>query len=179
MENKKLEVEYKMLVTKEELNKLIQTYTPIKTINQINHYFDSEPSLYLKGFALRIREINNKFIFALKENAPKGLIEYEFEIDSLNINNSKIKKLLNNLGINDSLNHIGTLNTIRHIYKDEHGEMCLDINKYNNIIDYEVEYELFNPEENHLNHFINLLKVCNITYVKNPLTKLQRLKNAR
>ena len=32
MENKKLEVEYKMLVTKEELNKLIQTYTPIKQL---------------------------------------------------------------------------------------------------------------------------------------------------
>ena len=177
MSNTKLEVEYKMLVTKEELQKLKSQYKPIEKLDQINYYYDSNPSLYQRGFSIRIREVDNKYIFTLKESLLNGKLEHEFEINSLNINDPKIKEVLDSLEIKDELHQIVTLRTIRHIYKDECGELCMVANEYNKIVDYEVEYELYNSDENHLEHFINLLIKCDIDYVENPISKLKRLKN--
>ena len=170
----KIEKEYKMLLSKDEFDSLLNTYKPNKILKQTNYYFDSKPSLYSRGFSIRIREIDNKYTFTLKESTSLGKLEHEFDIDSFNIDDIVIKKLLDELNIHEPLSNIGSLKTTRHLFIDEFGELCIDYNEYNNIIDYEVEYELFDYTLDKLDHFKNILKKCNIEYKENPLSKLRR-----
>lgn len=172
----KIEKEYKMMITKQQFEDLKSFYPYNVTNNQINYYYDSKPSAYARGFAIRIRELNGEFIFTLKESVPEGKLEYEFVIEKNDINDQKIKNVLDSLHLKDQLFMIGTLKTIRHIYRDEFGELCLDENHYLQKVDYEVEYELFDHTMDKLDHFINLLKKCNIDYVPNKLSKLKRFR---
>lgn len=171
----KIEKEYKVLVDKTKLEKMIKYYS-VEPIIQINHYFDSTPSLYQRGFSIRIRQIGNKNIFALKESLKDSKLEHEFEINGFNIEDENILNLFKELNINQKLEEIGELKTYRYLIKDEFGELCLDINEYSNIVDYEIEYELYNPSEDRLDHFKEILKKFDIEYIPNKLSKIRRFR---
>ncbi|NLC97072.1 MAG: CYTH domain-containing protein [Erysipelotrichaceae bacterium] len=170
----KIEKEYKMLINESQFNKLKEEFKSNIVLDQVNHYYDTTPSLYNKKMAVRIREVNNEYIFTLKRSTFEGQLEYEFLIDNLDINDKKIKELLSTFSIVETLKYLGSSRTIRHLYKDEYGELCLDKNTYNNLIDYEVEYELFDPNNDKLEHFKNILKKCDIEYKENKNSKLKR-----
>ncbi len=172
----KIEKEYKMMLTKKQFDTIKKHYLFDKTNTQINHYFNSVNN-FKKNYALRIRELNNTFIFTLKMNNENGKLEYEFEIDNLDINHNKIKSLLKELNIDDEFYPIGTMKTIRHILNDEFGELCLDENHYFYKVDYEIEYELFDYTQDKLEHFKNILKTFDIEFVLNKKSKLKRFKD--
>lgn len=172
----KIEKEYKMLLTKKQFEKIKKGYSFDKKNIQINHYFNSLNN-FKRNYAVRIRELNDKYIFTLKMNNENGKLEYEFEIDNLDIHHKKIEDLLQELNIDDKFYPIGTMKTIRYILNDEFGELCLDENHYFDKIDYEIEYELFDYTQNKLEHFKNILKTFDIEFVLNKKSKLKRFKD--
>lgn len=86
---KQQEVEYKVLLTKEEFYKLANHFTPLEFNLQINHYYKSTNS---KSYAFRIREKNGERLFTLKENDNGKVFEYE-KIITTDINQDDDHKL--------------------------------------------------------------------------------------
>src|SRR5690625_4119666 len=72
-----IEIEYKMLLTKTEFERLLSSNPfPKAGEKQINYYFDTKHfSLQKKSCALRIREKNNIYQLTLKEPHTTGLLE--------------------------------------------------------------------------------------------------------
>jgi 4-methyl-5(b-hydroxyethyl)-thiazole monophosphate biosynthesis len=54
----------------------------------------------------------------------------------------------------------------------------MDINEYNDITDYEIEYELFNHRSDRLGRFKNILAKANIAYIPNNISKISRMKSS-
>ena len=81
--NKHVEKEYKMLVSKEQFDKLCSLYENLNFITQTNTYYDTvNGDIQKKKGAMRIRERNGRFLFTLKmrqENLD-GLCECECEV---------------------------------------------------------------------------------------------------
>ena len=175
---KNIEKEYKVLITKNEFEKLLETYPDHKVKDQTNYYFDTSPSLHEKNIAIRIRVCDNKYIFTLKHANEDGLSEYETELNEFNINDPKLDEIYRKFNIGE-LREIGKLRTLRHQADDKFGSLCIDMNEYNGITDYEVEYELFNPKEDRLGRFRNILAKAEIEYVQNSVSKIARMINTR
>lgn len=65
--NKHVEKEYKMLVSKEQFDKLCGLYENLNFITQTNTYYDTvNGDIQKKKGAMRIRERNGRFLFTLK-----------------------------------------------------------------------------------------------------------------
>ena len=86
--NKHVEKEYKMLVNKEQFDKLCSLYENLNFITQTNTYYDTvNGDIQKKKGAMRIRERNGRFLFTLKmrqENLD-GLCECECEVSENSI----------------------------------------------------------------------------------------------
>ena len=75
-----IEIEYKVMVNKEDYEKLISLFSLKHPINQTNHYFDTiNLDLKKNHVSLRIREYHDKniFIATLKEDLSEGKLERE------------------------------------------------------------------------------------------------------
>lgn len=172
-----IEKEYKVLVSEEQFRKMLKLYPDHIINDQTNYYYDTSPSLKNRNIAVRIRKLNNKYIFTLKHfNRNYELEEYEVEIKNPDINDSKVREILEKFEI-DNLKQIGKLHTVRHLYKDKYGELCIDANEYNNKSDYEIEYELYEPGEDHLERFKRMLAEADIEYKENKISKIARMMN--
>lgn len=174
----KIEVEYKTLCTKQQFNQLLSLYPNHEKIVQTNTYLDAFPSLRESGMAMRIRQINDRYFFALKIKEVRGNEEIEFEIPSFSLDYPPIQNVLHTYHI-PPVEPVGVLVTTRHLVKLENAELCMDINEYNGIIDYEVEYELLNPNHDTLDEFKEILKSANISYIPNKRSKIQRCLETR
>ena len=91
-----IERELKILVSKEQFKKILNSYEFKKPITQTNTYYDTNDQKikHMNG-ALRIRTIENTHIFTLK--IKKDSIthyEYEKEIQTTNINEIKDPEIL-------------------------------------------------------------------------------------
>lgn len=180
--NKKIEKEYKILVTKQQFEALLQMYDDCEVSEQLNIYFDTEDQTIkkLKG-GMRIRYKNNKYIFTLKFKHPEGHIELEKEIPHDCINelhhDQTIAAWFKEYGINAPFIEIGRVHTLRYLHRSEVAELCFDISHYNDITDYEIEYE-FLQEHDGISKFNEILSHVNLTYEKNCITKLGRMLNS-
>ena len=155
------EEEYKTLVTKEQFYRLADNYKPLKFIKQLNHYYVSDdPSHY----AFRIREKEDKKIFTMKEPCDGARMEYEKELDTDIDKDVEIVEMLKGKGLQPPYELLGDMTTYRAIYFDGYGELCFDINLYNDLIDYEIEYEKINERDGFKEEFINILKKADIDY---------------
>ena len=172
-----IEVEYKILVSKENFEKLSNLY-PNKTFNkQVNTYYDTKNNDLRKNHcAMRIREKNNTFMITLKVPANKGHEEFECFVDE---NSSKmfkiceIKNILDNLGIIDEVIVIGECTTHRAVIKTDKAELCFDINEYNGITDYEIEYEQ-TCDHDGITEFNKILSQIGLSYTQNCPSKIKR-----
>jgi len=158
------EYELKIMLTKNEYL-MLRKYITTEYL-QTNYYFDNEEYVvYTSMNSLRIRQINSKYIITHKHsisNNKKGVIEMvEKNVD---IDKNVFTQLINgekNIAefINvefKNLKYIGYLETKRAKLNLENNmpPAELDYNKYNNIIDYELEWEI---DENIYNNAINIL----------------------
>ncbi len=160
--NSNIELEYKTIVTKEQFYRLADNYKPLKFIKQLNHYYVSDdPSHY----AFRIREKEGKKIFTMKEPYNGARMEYEKELDTDIDKDAEIVEMLKAKGLQPPYELLGDMTTYRAIYFDGYGELCFDINLYNGLIDYEIEYEQI-KEHDHFNEYLKILKKADIEYVK-------------
>lgn len=180
--NNNIEKEYKILVTKEQFNTLYKHFNQPLFYSQTNVYYDTcnYDIRNAKG-AMRIRDINKDHIFTLKMHSSKGLLEYEKNLPSNSIEcfeDEEISSLLNQYHIQGPFHEIGNLKTERAIYYTEYAELCFDINTYNGIVDYEIEYE-YKKDHDGLTVFQNILSIVNIVYTSNCISKIQRALNSK
>lgn len=163
-----LEIEFKTMLSEEEFNKLYQTMGFDEGFLQINSYFDTLSTFFLKKrMMLRIRSVNDVFIFTMKTPSELGVLENEFKLDSFNQNDPKIQKILGNFGIESTdLLLVAQSKTIRHEIVDQHGTWCLDLNEFAQDKDYELEYELHEGVnyEDAQQHYFNKINELNILY---------------
>lgn len=177
--NKNIEKEYKVLVTKEQFLTLSNQFQNLNFVKQINTYYDTvNLEIRNKKGAMRIRERNGKYIFTLKmlNQDIDGLYEYEMEVSENSINAFKQKEimdLLKSYGIHNNIVSLITLETKRAVINTGNAEICFDINSYNGIIDYEIEYEYIKPHDG-LSVFQELLSYANLSYKNNCKSKIQR-----
>lgn len=172
-----VETEYKLLVCKEEFERLSDLY-PDKTFKeQINTYYDTKDMQLRKlKCAMRIREIDGKFLFTLKTPDPNGHLEHECYVNQNNanvFNEADIKKLLNELGIYEQIIMVTNLKTYRAVVNTGKAELCFDINEYNGCIDYEIEYEE-TVEHDGINEFNKILAEAELHYERNCMSKIAR-----
>ena len=166
--NKHVEKEYKMLVNKEQFDKLCSLYENLNFITQTNTYYDTvNGDIQKKKGAMRIRERNGRFLFTLKmrqENLENSIHALQSE---------EIVQLLHEYQIEAAIIPLTTLVTKRAVVETENAELCFDISTYGNHTDYEIEYEYKQPHDG-LSVFQKLLSHVQLVYEKNCTSKIQR-----
>ena len=137
--NKNIEKEYKVLLTKEQFEKLLSNYPNAVFKTQCNTYYDTDTHcIQKKKGAMRIRQFNDKFIFTLKMHSNDGLLEFEKEVNENSLNSFQdveIQNLLDKFHINGNLIELTTLCTQRATIETEFAEICFDISSYNGCTD--------------------------------------------
>lgn len=149
-----IEIEFKNLLTEAEFNNLYEVFNMknVPEIQQVNHYFETKDfQLKQHGAALRIREKNGKYQSTLKQPQGEGLLEtHDFLTEQEAYSwlqgyitlGPEISKQLQELGISPAdLTYGGSLETIRREQSYNDTIIVLDISKYSDITDYELELE--------------------------------------
>lgn len=179
--NKNIEKEYKVLLTNEQFDKLRLGYENLQFQTQINTYYDSSNlDVRKKKGAMRIRTINDTFIFTLKLHRNGDVYEYETLVNEDScaaLLQQDVQQLLQEHGITKDLHRVTQLVTKRAVVDTGDAEICFDISTYNGITDYEIEYE-YKHDHDGLSIFQNILKPLGITYEKNCTSKIQRALNS-
>ncbi len=168
------EIEYKCLVSENEYLRLLKYYEKrFEEIKQVNIYYtDLLQNLSNQEAILRQRLYDTTSVLGFKIKVADKLLEYESA--GATLDNPEFLEILAKYDIRPPFIKIGELLTVRRLIDFENAELCLDENHYNDIVDYEIEYELKNQNAD-LSTFITLLKKVNIPYQANPLSKYQRL----
>lgn len=151
--SQEIEIEFKNLLTKDEFHQLL-THLPFpkQGHKQINYYFETKDfSLRKNTIALRIREVNHKYILTLKEPHSSGILETHdlltkqealSWLNGHNIEKEQISKQLQKYNIlTNTLQCFGCLTTVRREVEYQNVLLVLDYSEYNNQSDYEFELE--------------------------------------
>lgn len=172
MSNYQIEKEYKMMLEEDDFSNIINHINFDEIVSQDNHYYTAS-----KNMGMRIRYVHDKYYFTLKHKINDEVREYEWEIDDNNINDPSILKLLNELNI-DEPKYLGTLSTIRYQKDYPLGILCLDKNIYLDHLDYELEYELKDANNDDFITLENILKEFKLEFIPNHISKYGRFINA-
>lgn len=181
--NPNLEIEYKMMISEENYLKLMKIYQK-EPFFQRNIYYDAQIPLVQKGMGMRIRDYDGKHLFTLKEKTTTGHFEYEVftQENSLKaLEEKEVQAILKQLDIHGPFIETGILDTWRVEIACENGILCLDKNKYSDIIDYELEFELY-PEANlelGKKELEIILNQVELIYIQNKNSKIKRCLDAR
>lgn len=165
-----IELELKTLITKEQFEKLTSFYQPLNFVKQHNHYYVTDN---LNSYAFRVRTIGDKNVFTLKYYLNGDTHEYEKEFDGNFEDDPEILDLLNQFNVKPPYRMFGELITERAVVESEFAELCFDINSYNGLIDYELEYEVHKDHDHHA-AFNEILKKADIEYVPSYASKYKR-----
>lgn len=167
-----IEIEYKVIVSKEKFNAFLADAPITEEIYQTNFYYDTEDyQLYQAGVTLRIRQIEDSYYFTLKERARHHSVEHEVMVSENSLSvlaTPTIANLLKKFNLTLPIQLVGELSTCRKIYHDQYGEWCFDQNFYSNTEDYEIEYELHEGITDAFKHFLTVLRKYKIRYKKAP-----------
>ncbi|NLZ75060.1 MAG: CYTH domain-containing protein [Erysipelotrichia bacterium] len=164
-----LEIEFKTLVSKEQFDKLSDLYRPLLFVKQHNYYYSSLNSEH--SFRIRIKD--NQKIFALKETLGDKILEHEKTFTGQFYEDNEIEVVLNKLNILPPFNLVGELVTYRATIETALADLCFDINCYNDLIDYEIEYEI-KKDHDGLCVFKEILSKAKIEYVQSYASKYKR-----
>ncbi|MGB4985648.1 MAG: CYTH domain-containing protein [Erysipelotrichaceae bacterium] len=173
--NDNIELELKTLVNEKDFYQLLCLYPNYQIINQTNYYYiDEKKQIRNLKAVLRERIINDDKISTFKIKRGSNLFEYEYPGD---IYSKEMTKILEQNNISYPYNLICSLTTKRHLINLPFAQLCLDINYYNNIVDYEIEYEVTSVHD-YVQEFTNILNQANIIYQENPYSKFLRAINS-
>lgn len=162
-----IEIEYKCVLNPNDYQKLWENYQNKETVIQINHYFDTaELMLHQQRSMMRIREINQQFLFTFKEVCGEHRQEHELILPSCSLDYPEIQQFIQKRHISQPLMPLGTLTTQRTMWQDNYGTWCLDRNWYFDQEDYELEYELFTAQPVAYQKYIDFLNSQKIPYKK-------------
>ncbi len=167
-----IEKEYKVLLSKEQYEKLLSDLNPQDVTVQTNYYFDTPDFLLFdRHIVARIREINESYVFTCKIALDKNEVkEISLVMEDPDIYESdEIKEFFQPFSICvDDLELKSSLTTIRNIVNDGYGEICLDKNLYEDQIDYELEYEMIQETPDFFLRFLSILKKAEVEYIPAP-----------
>ncbi len=166
--NYHIEKEYKILIDKNKFNEIVEK-EDFDLIIQENHYYD----LNTKNAALRIRNIDDLYILTIKIKEDNLTKEYEYKVSDNKIDDN-INALLLKLNLNPNPKYLGSLLTSRYYKKLNKGELVIDLNRYLDFIDYEIEFELYNHLDDDITEFNNFLTKYKLNYTKNSKSKFKR-----
>ena len=179
-----IEKEFKILLSKNQYERINSYYQFSSPVEQINYYFDT-PDFQLdkQGITLRIRKIQFKPLLLQLKKKEKGIYDYSKKLEVEKIVDFIPQKMkleyLSELLIEDlpseikSVDLIGELKTIRREYSSEDITLCLDKNVYHNKEDYELELEFDGSEQETRNIISNL----NLQIPKKVIGKYKRFIN--
>lgn len=142
-----IEKEYKVMLTEKEYNKINAAFAWTQELVQANHYYlDANSELRDSDITLRIRELGDKYFLQTKiRKECNGSLsikeEQELYVDSVY---KKLPLEIENQilgGRYKNICRVGKLVTLRKIMFINECEICLDLNRYLSIVDYELEIE--------------------------------------
>ena len=174
-----IERELKCLLTKEQHKKIMNSYEFPIEIHQSNTYYDTQDG-YLKKMksAMRIRTINDTYIFTLKIRTDDiTLIELEKEVKDNVIEHAfedeEIQGWLQQYKVPTEVEKIVDFSTVRKLQVLENAELCLDETNFYGTIDYELEYE-YTKDHDGIQEFNHILAPFGLSYEKNCPSKVAR-----
>lgn len=169
-----VETELKMLLNSDEVARLIACYySNIPFVPQINTYYRSNNS---EHYAFRIRVRDNETLFTLKEKVNGETVEHEKILTVPLMQDDELLELLASFNEYPPFEVLGQLTTLRSDYVTDDAVISLDINFYNGLCDYEIEYEC-TREHDHIKTFKSFLKKADISYKPNKESKYKRFIN--
>jgi len=168
-----IETEYKCLINQQQFNDLIDFYsTTSKIFEQTNVYYQDLNGIIIQRKAVfRQRIMDNSSIITFKIKLNDQLHEYDF--DTIDINDDEVTNHLQQFGIHPPFIKVGTLKTIRHQIDLGNADLCIDENHYNNIVDYEIEYEI-KKQHDGTTILKHILIQHGIPFIENHVSKYQR-----
>lgn len=147
------EFEAKGLISEKEFEHLIENLDIIEVREQQNTYLDTADQFFKsKDSALRLRIINDKYIFSLKRQDNDGATEWNDDISKEQleqiINTKSIDLTSYDCPYNQTLTdlQIVTIITKRYVCKFEGSIIELDMTTFGDVTDYELEIESTNLE---------------------------------
>ena len=168
MEKYNVEKEYKMMLSDKQFNLIVNDLKFDKVNIQINHYYTCPNHM-----GMRVRELDGQYIFTLKRFINNEVREYEWVVEDLSLNDKRIQNLFKELKI-DSYRYLGELKTTRYLKYYALGELCLDLNEYLGLTDYELEYELKDAKHDDFDNLVEILNHYDIEFKTNKITKYKR-----
>lgn len=183
-----IEIEAKVLLQKEDYDKLVVLFKDYRPYTQTNYYIDNDEGLLRKeGLALRIRERDGLYEMTLKTPLSQGLLEkncvwtaktFKSFSEGGAFPEGDIKRFLTMMDIDTDTLHIKTSLTTKRIDAPyEGGKLSIDENHYLGKIDYEVELE-HNNERDAERILEALLEKEHIPFVLSNKTKVARAMSA-
>lgn len=179
--NEHIEIEYKVLISKQTFHALLKDYSLYTDYIQTNYYF-THPILKEKQYMLRIREKNNQYEMTLKRPFSKHRLETNIMLTQkekedffLNRNlSNEITDILQSEGIEiKELVQEFSLMTHRYDISLKEGILSLDENQYLKKTDYELEFEVH--DESGFDKFLEIIKPYQIEYTHNCDSKIKRV----
>lgn len=170
------EIEVKYLLNKDDFYRLRDLFIleKMNSFVQTNHYFDTpNKDLLNNGISLRVRAYETYYEATVKVRNK----EYNFEYNEIitqeefiylcagdGIVDGKVDDIIRKFNINiKDIIKIGQLRTERSSIKYLDGELFFDVNYYNNLEDYEIEYEVNTSKEEATKVLLKLFNDNNIT----------------
>lgn len=184
---KHLEIEYKILIDKETYELIINTYREKISEDYIQtNYYLFHPEFNKRKYSFRIRQKNNHYELTLKTPAKLGINENTIDIDesikNRIFNHQKVSNQIFDFLAKEQIDYRELecgyyLMTHRIDIPFQYGLLSLDENKYNGIIDYELEFEVDDPKKGY-EEFLTIIHQFNLNYKENCLSKTNRFKKA-
>lgn len=173
-----LERELKLLITEDQYNTIIHSYDFSEPFYQTNTFYDTpDRKVKAAGGAMRIRKKGDTNIFTLKiRTDPITHIEYEKEIDVDRIQDIKDPEILGWLAkyhIPQEVHILVSFTTERRVLITENAEFSVDKTTFQNMTDYELEYE-YTKDHDGITVFNELLQPFGLKYIKNNPGKFSR-----
>lgn len=142
------EFESKGLLSEADFKQLLENLEIVEIKNQVNTYIDTAADYFKRqNSALRLRIINDQYIFSLKRQDNDGATEWNTPITKDEYNTIIETKSIDLSGYpcpqNDTLTNlqIVLIETQRHVCNYNQSQIELDITTFNKAIDYELEIE--------------------------------------
>lgn len=181
---KQIEIEYKILLTKDIFQHILSDYQPFieKDYIQINDYF-THPLLQERKYMLRIRSKDQSYEMTLKIPHHQHRLEYNINLSQAEKDcfyqghdiHNEITYILKQNGICISdLKQQFSLTTHRYDIILPEGVLSLDENHYCHCHDYELEFEV-HEEKSGYQKFLDIIKPYHLHYTKNCDSKIKRV----
>ncbi len=165
-----VELELKTIITQQQFEKLASFYQPLEFVEQHNYYYVTDD---LSHYGFRVRVRNGEKLFTLKNYVNGTTYEYEKVFTGEIDDDPEIIDVLDQFHVQKPYTLFGELITERAVYDNGFAELCFDINHYNGLTDYELEYEVQQPHD-HQKAFLEILAKADIEYIPSWASKYKR-----